>query len=275
MAKKVSKRKARELPESLGLPCVGADSHAHLDLERAADPLAILARAKACGVRTVGNVFLGPQAYLTQKHIFAAEPDVFFLLAVHPHEAKTMTEADLSAMRQAFQDDPRLKAVGETGLDYFYDFSPREDQKYWFQRQLKLALELDKPVVIHCREAEKDCLAMLDDLGFAGRPLLWHCFGLGPDWVETLVTRGWHLSVPGTVTYAKNEILRQAVTQIPADKLLLETDCPYLTPEPYRGKTNEPALLGFTAREVARLRGEDLHTLWQRCGDNARRFFNM
>lgn len=271
----MSKRTARQLPETLGLTCVGADSHAHLDNERAVDPLALLARARACGVRTVGNVFLGPQAYLTQKDIFAADPDVFFLLAIHPHEAKTMTEADWSAMRQAFLSDPRLRAVGETGLDYYYDFSPPQDQQHWFRRQLELALELDKPVVIHCREAEDDCLAILDAMGFAGRPLLWHCFGLDADWVDALVSRGWHLSVPGTVTYAKNTALRQAVTRIPADRLLLETDCPYLSPEPYRGKVNEPALLGFTAREIARLRGEDLHVLWQRCGDNVRRFFAL
>ncbi len=186
-----------------------------------------------------------------------------------------MTEGDLEAMREAFLADTRLRAVGEIGLDYYYDFSPPKEQQHWFRRQLELALDLSQRVVIHCRDAEDDCLDMLDDLGFGGRPLLWHCFGLGPDWAEKLLTRGWHLSVPGTVTYAKAEGLREAVKVIPAERLLLETDAPYLSPEPYRGKTNEPALLGFTARELALLRGEDLHALWERCGNNAREFFGL
>jgi len=270
----VSKKKDRQLPETLGLPPVGADSHAHLD-GREYDVDAVLARARACGVRTVGNVFLGPQAYRASRHVFTRHPDVFFLLGVHPHEAAKMTAADLADMRRAFLEDERLRAVGEIGLDYYYDFSPREDQQLWFRRQLELALELDRRVVIHCREAEDDCLEILDEMGFAGRPLLWHCFGLGPDWAERFLSRGWHLSVPGTVTYARSEGLREAVGIIPMDRLLLETDAPYLSPEPYRGKTNEPALIGFTAREIALLRGQDLQELWERCGDNTRRFFGL
>ena len=270
----MSKKKERELPEALGLPPVGADSHAHLD-GRDYDLDEVLARALACGVRTVGNVFLGPGAYRSGKDLFEGRPGVFFLLGVHPHEAGKMTEDDLADMRAAFLENGRLKAVGEIGLDYYYDFSPRQDQQRWFRRQLALARELDRPVVIHCRDAEDDCLAILDECGFGGRPLLWHCFGLGPDWARLLVERGWHISVPGTVTYARSEALREAVRIIPPDRLLLETDCPYLSPEPYRGKRNEPALLGFTAREIARVRGEGLHALWERCGDNARSFFDM
>lgn len=270
----MSKKKERQLPETLGLPPVGADSHAHLD-GRDYDVDAVLARALACGVRTVGNVFLGPEAYQTGRALFEGHADVFFLLGVHPHDAAKMTEGDMSDMRAAFLEDSRLRAVGEIGLDYYYDFSPTEDQKRWFGRQLALARELDRPVVIHCRDAEDDCLAMLDSMGFGGRPLLWHCFGLGPDWARLIIERGWHISVPGTVTYARSEGLREAVKTIPADRLLLETDCPYLSPEPYRGKTNEPALLGFTAREIARLRGEDLTGLWERCGNNAREFFGL
>lgn len=270
----VSKKRERELPEALNLPPVGADSHAHLD-GRDYDVDEVLDRARACGVRTVGNVFLGPAAYREGRGLFEGHPDVFFLLGVHPHDAGKMTEDDLAGMREAFTADTRLRAVGEIGLDYYYDFSPREDQQRWFRRQLSLARELDQRVVIHCRDAEDDCLATLDSMGFGGRPLLWHCFGLGPDWARLIVERGWHISVPGTVTYARSAELREAVKIIPSDRLLLETDCPYLSPEPWRGKRNEPALLGFTAREIALLRGEDVRELWQRCGDNAREFFGL
>ena len=270
----MSKHRDRELPETLGLLPVGADSHAHLD-GRDYDLSKVLDRALSCGVRSVGNVFLGPAAYSAERSRFDTHPDVFFLLGVHPHEAAKMTQDDLDAIRQAFRADARLKAVGEIGLDYYYDFSPPDIQQHWFRRQLELALELDQPVVIHCRDAEDDCVAILDAMGFAGRPLLWHCFGLGPEWAELLIARGWHLSVPGTVTYPKATDLHMAVQVIPADRLLLETDAPYLSPEPYRGKKNEPALLGFTAREIARLRGEDLHALWEQCGNNTRRFFGL
>lgn len=270
----MSRKKTRPLPESLALPCLGVDTHAHLD-GRGNDIPAVLARAAACGVRTVGNVFLGPEAYAAERALFENLPEVFFILGVHPHEAVHMTEADLVAMRQAFNHDNRLRAVGEIGLDFYYDFSPPAIQETWFRRQLELAQALDLPVVIHCRDAEEHCLHILDDMGWSGRPLLWHCFGLGPEWVEPLVSRGWFLSVPGIVTYSKSEALRSAVTCIPAERLVLETDAPYLAPEPYRGKTNEPALLGFTAVEIALLRGEDVHQLWSRCADNARRFFGL
>lgn len=270
----MSKKKVRALPESLGLPCLGVDTHAHVD-SRGNDIPAVLERAAACGVRTVGNVFLGPAAYRAERALFDALPDVFFLLGVHPHDAAKMTEADLAAMRHAFTSDSRLRALGEIGLDFYYDYSPPDIQETWFRRQLELARELDLPVAVHCREAEEQCLRVLDDMGWAGRPLLWHCFGLGPEWVEPLISRGWFISVPGTVTYAKSEALRQAVPHIPAERLVLETDAPYLAPEPYRGKHNEPALLGFTAVEVARVRGEDVRALWTRCAENARRFFGL
>ncbi len=148
----MSKHRDRELPETLGLPPIGADSHAHLD-GRDYDVNQVLLRALDCGVRSVGNVFLGPAAYAAERSRFDAHPDVFFLLGVHPHEAAKMTQDDLEAIRQAFRTDARLKAVGEIGLDYYYDFSPPDIQQHWFRRQLELALELDIPVVIHCRDA--------------------------------------------------------------------------------------------------------------------------
>lgn len=270
----MSKKKERPLPETLGLAPVGVDSHAHL--EGTSEQIqATLDRALVGGVQTVGHVFLGPAAYATTRSNFTNISNLFFILGTHPHDAAQMTEDDVGTMSQAFRHDPLLRAVGEIGLDFYYDYSPRPEQEHWFRRQLQLALALNLPVVIHCREAEEQCLAILDEMGFAGRPLLWHCFGLGPKWVDMLIQRGWYLSVPGVVTFTKAQDLRQAVTMIPADRLLLETDAPYLAPEPYRGRPNEPALLGFTALELARLRGEEVHFLWQRCADNARHFFGL
>lgn len=266
----------RPEPETLHLPPTGVDSHAHLDLpDFDADREAILDRAKACGVARVGNVFLGPAAYEKNRGLFAHRPEVFFLLGIHPGDADTCTDEGLAAMRTAFGSDPRLKAVGEIGLDYYWDDHPREVQEAAFRAQLALALEIGLPPVIHCRDAFEDTLRVLDDAGLSGRPLLWHCFGGDETQAEAILSRGWHLSIPGPVSYSANEAARRAVAIIPMERLLLETDCPYLSAEPWRGKRNHPALTGFTAACVAQVKGLTTEEIWTTAGDNARRFFNL
>ncbi len=273
-------------PASLGLPPTGADAHAHLDIlaresasqeERRAVALAALERAAASGVARVGQVFLSPEAYETGKTFFDAWPGVFFLLGIHPTEGMRCTGQTVAAMRQAFAADSRLRAVGEIGLDFYWDDCPKMVQEEAFRLQLALARERALPVVIHSRAAAPECLAILEAEGFAGRPLLWHCFG-GDDAIpllDRLLANGWHISIPGPVTYPANTALRQAVSRIPRDRLLLETDCPYLAPQPWRGKPNEPAFTVFTAQTVAACQGLDTAELWTLCGENTRRFFSL
>ncbi len=263
-------------PESLALPRTGVESHAHLDLEPfAADLAEVLDRARRSGVRGMGNVFLGPDAYHAGKALFAAAPDVFFLLGIHPGDADKCDAQAVAAMRQAFADDPRLRAVGEIGLDYYWDDHPRDLQQQVFRMQLALAREVERPVVIHSRDANADVLAILEEEGFRNYPLLWHCFGADAATAERIVANGWHVSIPGPVSYPKNDGLREALRVIPQDRMLLETDCPYLTPMPYRGKRNEPAFLVFTARVVAETLGVPVADLWTQCGRNAARFFGL
>lgn len=274
----MSKKKTeRPDPASLGLPRVGVESHAHLDGEGfSPDELpAVLDRAAAAGIAQVGNVFLGPAAYAANRALFADRPEVFFILGRHPCDAAKTDPGDVAAMEAAFRADANLRAVGEIGLDYYWDAATAEVQKRLFRDQLALARELDRPVVIHSRDAEADTLAILDDLGFSGRPLVWHCFGGDAALAREIMARGFHVSVPGPVTYARNTALAQAVAGLDPSRLLLETDAPYLTPEPWRGKRNEPALLVFTARRVAELLGLSAAALWQRTGDNARAFFGL
>jgi TatD DNase family protein len=273
----MSKKKPdRPEPESLELPPVGVDSHAHLDLpDFDADREAILDRARACGVARTGNVFLGPAAYQNNRQLFDNRPEVFFLLGVHPGDAGQWSPEAEAGVRAAFAGDARLKALGEIGLDFYWDDHPRDLQEEVFRAQLRLALELGVPPVIHCRDAFADTLRVLKDEGFAGRKLLWHCFGGDELEARTLLDCGWHLSVPGPVSYAKNDALKRAVTMIPADRLLLETDCPYLTPEPWRGKRNHPALMGFTALALAHARRVPVEEIWAAAGDNARTFFQL
>lgn len=271
------RKEPRPEPASLGLPRVGVDSHAHLDMEDfpAEEIPAILDRAAAAGVAAVGNVFLGPAALRAGRERFAARPEVFFLLGLHPCDVATVAPDDLPAMEAAFGGEPRLRALGEIGLDYYWDASTKEAQARLFRDQLALARALDVPVVIHSRDAEPDTLAILDDLGFRDRPLLWHCFGGGPELLAAVLSRGFFVSVPGPVTYPKNTDLAEAVAAMDLSRLLLETDAPYLAPEPWRGKRNEPALTAFTAVRVASLMGLEPEAVWQTAGDNARRFFGL
>lgn len=270
------KKPERPAPESLGLPCTGVESHAHLDLDAFTEDLGdVLRRAALAGVAQLGNVFLGPAAYHRNRHLFDAHPEVFFVLGIHPCEGATCDAAALSSMREAFSADARLRAVGEIGLDFYWDDCPPDVQRTAFRAQLALAREVERPVVIHSRDAADASIALLEEEGFAGYPLLWHCFGGDAALAERIVDNGWHVSIPGPVTYTANATLREAVHVIPLDRIMFETDCPYLTPMPYRGKRNEPAYAVFTARCVAEERGMDVSDLWTVAGDNARRFFGL
>lgn len=258
------------------LPQGGADSHAHLDGGSFdMDREAVLARARACGLSHVCNVFLSVGDYWQKKDLFRAHPEVFFILGIHPSDGANCNRQVIEAMREIIAADGRVRALGEIGLDFHWDDCPREIQLEAFGMQLDLARDCGVPVVIHCREAEAECLTLLEARGFSGYPLLWHCFGGAPGLARRILANGWHVSIPGTVTYPANHALREACAVIPADRLLLETDSPYLPPVPWRGTRDEPAYTVFTARAVASARNEDPAELWLGCGANTRRFFGL
>lgn len=270
------KKPVRIDPLTQALAAGGADSHAHLDgKDFAADRNEVISRADSAGVSMIGNVFLSPEDYKARNHFFADASGVFYLLGIHPCDGLKCTPQCLEQMAAIFASDTRLKAVGEIGLDFHWDDCPRELQRRAFAMQLEMAKSLKKPVVIHCREAETDCLTLLEAGGFKDYPLLWHCFGGDRALARRIVRNGWHISIPGAVTFPANADLREAAADIPGERLLLETDCPYLAPVPWRGTRNEPAYLVFTAREVAACRKEDPEKLWLQCGANTREFFGL
>lgn len=270
------KKPVRIDPLAMALPKGGADSHAHLDGEEFdKDRIEVLERAFKTGISNIANVFLGPDDYKKNVDFFAQYSQVFYILGIHPCHGQMCTEECLDEMEIIFNKDKRVLAVGEIGLDYHWDDCPKDLQLQVFARQLELAKKLDKPVVLHCRDAETDCLAFLEAGGFKNYPLLWHCFGGNDELAKRIINNGWHISIPGAVTYPANKSLREAVKSIPADRLLLETDCPYLAPVPWRGLRNEPACLVFTANEVAKAREENAEDLWQTCGNNMRAFFGI
>lgn len=272
----MSKKKSRPYFPPPALPRTGVESHAHLnsrqfDLDREE----MLERAAAAGVAQILQVFLSPEAWERDKALFGDHPNIYFLLGIHPTEAERLTLDAEAAIRAAVRADPRIRAIGEIGLDYYWKDCPPEIQKETFIRQLGLAREVGLPVVIHCREAEADTFALLEKQGFTGYPLLWHCFGGDAPMADRIVENGWYLSIPGPVTFPANNALREVVASVPLERLLVETDCPYLSPEPLRGKRNEPANLGYTIAAMAKARNMDTTVLWTACGDNARRFFSI
>ncbi|MEG2172035.1 MAG: TatD family hydrolase [Desulfovibrionaceae bacterium] len=275
----MSKKKSsapKTSPLDLALPLCGVDTHAHLDLEHFGENLeAVLSLARQSGISQIGNVFLGSKSYQDNAPLFAQHPEVFFILGVHPCDAHQCKAQELDALAQAFRSDERLCAVGEIGLDYFWHDCPPEVQKAAFSAQLTLARAVERPVVIHSRDAHDDTLALLEAHGFIGYPLIWHCFGGDTALAHRIINNGWHISIPGPVTYPANAALREAVKSIPLDRLLVETDCPYLAPAEWRGQRNQPAFAVFTAACIAKQRGLDPAELWEICGNNARKFFGI
>ncbi len=264
---------------SFALPPVGVDSHAHLnDRCYDGDREEVLARARACGVAQVANVFLCPETFHEDVRMFDAHPEVFFLLGVHPDDIDSFSPRTLDLVRRHVRDNPRIRAIGEIGLDFSRTDAggpDRNRQLMPFIAQLRLARELDLPVAIHCRDAVETTLAVLEKEGFSGYPLLWHCFGADRALALRLAAHGWYVSVPGAVTIPKNQQTRDALSCIPPDRLLVETDCPYLSPVPLRGKRNEPACTVLTIRVMAQSLGLEPEELWRRCGDNARTFYRL
>jgi TatD DNase family protein len=245
------------------------DTHCHLDSCR--DPDAdLIARARDAGVTRIATV--GMDAPTTEAALGAAREheEVVVVAGRHPHNAEGFGPADAEQIERAAA-DPLVRAVGETGLDYFRDHAPREDQKRAFAAQLDIAARTGLPVVIHTRAAEDDTFAALaeraDEL-----TVVMHCFS-APDRVEECVERGYVCSFAGNVTYPKSEALQAAARELPADRILVETDAPYLSPQPLRGKPNEPANVVRTAEFVAGLRGVSYEELERTVHANAERLF--
>ena len=234
------------------------DSHTHLDACEPPDT-ELVAAAEAAGVTrivTVGTTGASCRAALAAAEAF---PQVYAAIGRHPNEATGFDDADLAEL-QALAAHEKCVAIGETGLDYYRDYAPRSDQERAFNAQIELARETGKPLVIHTRAADDDTLSTLAERATGIRVIL-HCFSMTDRIEECLAHEDWWVSFAGNVTYKNAEALRAAASLVPAGRLLVETDAPYLAPHPLRGKPNQPASVVHTARVIAAQRGVDYEEL--------------
>ena len=251
------------------------DTHAHLHFpEFAGDLDAVLERARAAGVR--GILTIGTDVATSRAAVALAgrEPDVWAAVGIHPHEAASADDAALAEIEQ-LASGARVVAIGETGLDFFRNRSPHEAQQRAFSAQLALARRVRKPVLIHCRDAHEETLTLLAATDVRERGGIMHCFSGDLGIARRCLDLGLLISLAGPVTYPKPGALPEVARSIPSDRLVVETDCPFLPPQPYRGKRNEPAYLAITAARVAELRGEPLGDLASRMSENARALLRL
>lgn len=231
------------------------DAHCHLEKADFPDVEAVVSRAREAGVvhAVVVGQFQKPGDFGQALELARAWPDFLTpTLGIHPHDAAQATADDIAYLEATCR-LPEVKAVGETGLDYYYDRSPRDQQKRLFARHCELAAQLGKPLVVHVRDAQKECWELLKGEGMSRGVI--HCFSGNKDDARRYLDLGFYLSVSGTITYKKTDDLAAAVKFAPQDRLLVETDSPYLAPGPHRGKKNEPSFVGETAKKVAELKG--------------------
>lgn len=256
------------------------DSHAHIDGEEyAADRDLVVERAREAGVRAILNVGTGdPRSGNFERAVRVAEEydSVYAAVGVHPHDAKLFDEEARYRLEGLVRESSRVIAWGEIGLDYHYDHSPREVQRDVFRSQLRLARSLQLPVIIHSREADHDTVSILrEEMAHAGARGIMHCFGGSLQMAESVLELGFMVSFAGNVTFKKAEGLREVAGRIPVNRLLVETDCPYLTPVPYRGRRNEPARVREVTACLAGLHGESTEEMGRITTENFCRFFNL
>jgi TatD DNase family protein len=259
---------------------VFVDSHCHIDgPEYDADRDEVIARAHDAGVTTMLNVGTGdPHSGAFERAVALAEKHetIYAAIGVHPHDAKLFNDRAEKRLSDLVAQSRRVIAWGEIGLDYHYDHSPREVQRQVFRQQLRIARALALPVIIHSREADDDTIEILrDELAGYDRAGVMHCFGGSLTLAQAAIELGFYVSFAGNLTFKKADDLRAIARQLPLEQLMVETDCPFLTPVPFRGKRNEPARVVETARQLADLHQKEWEEMGKITSANFRRLFRL
>ena len=249
------------------------DSHCHLNYKGLVeDQAAVIARARSRGVTGMLNISTREREWADIVATAEREPDVWASLGIHPHEADKHPDVDTARLVAAAAHS-KVIGIGESGLDYFYDHSDRERQRSSFRAHIAAARATRLPLIVHTRDAEEDTAAILEqEMGRGAFPALIHCFTASDDFARKMLALGLFISISGIVTFKNAKGLQETAATLPADRLLIETDAPFLAPVPHRGRTGEPAFVADTAAFLADLRGEDTRELME---STARNFFTL
>jgi TatD DNase family protein len=251
------------------------DTHAHLDAEQfAEDQEEVIRRAMENDVKKIVNIGFNRETIPTSLQLAETYDFIYTAVGWHPQDAKDMLEEDFDWLRDLSRHD-KVVAIGEIGLDYYWDTSPKEVQKDIFRRQIQLAKELKLPIIIHDREAHQDIVDILREEKAAEVGGILHCFSGSLEMAKQCMDMNFYISFGGPVTFKNAKKPKEVVQQIPIDRLLIETDCPYLTPEPYRGKRNETGYVRYVAAAIAELRGMDVEELAKVTYQNAINLFKI
>ncbi len=249
------------------------DTHTHLDDKRFdEDREAVLEKVKASGVCLAVNIGADMESSRSSVRLATENDFIYAAVGVHPHDVESMTEADIDELREMAKHE-KVVAIGEIGLDYYYDHSPREAQREWFLRQILLAKELDMPYIVHDRDAHADCLEIIKQSGYFRGVM--HCYSGSVEMMEELVKLGFYISFAGPVTFKNAKVPKEAGAKVPLERLLIETDSPYLTPEPHRGKRNDSSMVAFVCKEIAALRNMSEEKIAKLTLENGKRFFGI
>lgn len=251
------------------------DTHAHLDFDNLQEQFdELLERAREAGVERIVTIGAsdGLDSNYRARDLARSHDGMRCTAGIHPHDADIYGEETFGTIRDEFAADDAVVAIGETGLDYHYDNAPVDDQKASFRAHLELSKEVDKPVVIHSREADEDTIELLEETNVTGGIL--HCFTGGRPMAERLFDLDFYISFSGIVTFGGSDELRAIAADVSEERILFETDSPFLAPEPERGKTNEPAYVRHTAEQLADVRGVSLEELAAQVWENAARVFD-
>ncbi|RKD26638.1 TatD DNase family protein [Caminicella sporogenes DSM 14501] len=251
------------------------DSHTHLDDRKFdKDRDDVIKRAKENGISYIMNPGADYESSVRAVELADKYDMVYAAVGIHPHDAKTMDEMMLELLK-AMTKKPKVMAIGEIGLDYHYDYSPREVQKKWFREQIRLAKEVKLPIIIHDREANNDVMKILKEENAFENGVLLHCYSGSAELAKEYIKLGAYISIAGPITFKNARKAVEVVQTVPIEYLMIETDAPYLTPVPYRGKRNETSYVRFIAEKIAEIKGISFEEVAQKTTENAKKYFGI
>ncbi len=251
------------------------DSHSHITDEKFnKDRDAVINRAFDSGVKWILNPAVDFQSSLDAIELAQKYENIYAAVGVHPHDAKTLDD-NLLALIKSLAKKECVRAIGEIGLDFYYDNSPRDIQRHWFRKQIQMAKEVGKPIIIHDRDAHQEVFDILTEEEAFENGVLMHCYSASAEMAREYIKKGAYISLGGPVTFKNAKKAHEVAKVVDLDYLMVETDSPYLTPEPYRGKRNESAYVSYVAQRIAEIRDVSVDVIAQKTTANAKRFFNV